>query len=156
MQQIGFFGWSAVETRAPTSSAVSTVVRKRGSNAAVRHSSVCHATSRYSALEVRGSHACRFGHSPKYCTPSIPCRVAVYRPCPASRTKEEALLDLGGIHATRLSQGCLQMRASAPRLRRHHTTVEVLCASNGGPGYLGELPLVRSTSMLLAVKRESS
>lgn len=98
----------------------------------------------------------------KVCTtlPNIPsrhCRIAVNRLCPASPAKDEALLlDFGRIHATRLSQGCVQMRASAPLPRRHHTTVKVLCASGGGPGYLGELPLVHSTSMLLILRRKSS
>jgi hypothetical protein len=88
--------------------------------------------------------------------PSRPCRIAVDRPYPASPATEEASLDSAVIHViTRLSQGCVQTRASALPMRRHHTTVKVLCASGGCPGYLGELPLVRSTSIIVLVVKET-
>jgi len=86
--------------------------------------------------------------------PSRPCRTCREPPLSSLTSEGGGILDFRELHVTRLSQGCVQTRASALRLRRHHTTVEVLCASGGGPGYLGELPLIRSTSMYATRSKE--
>ena len=87
--------------------------------------------------------------------PSRPCRDCREPPLSSLTSEGGGILDFGEIYVTRLSQGCVQTRASALPMRRHHTTVKVLCASGGCPGYLGELPLVRSTSIIVLVVKET-
>jgi len=147
LQRVGFFGWSAVERRSlpPCPSTAHgrcsrTHVRKRGSDAAVRRSPVCHVTSRYKSWKC-AAVVCESLHV----LPNIPsrhCRVAANRDTPGIIGIVQSML-----HVYRWAVCRCATRASAVLPRRHHTTVEGLCVSGGGPGYLGSLgslPLVRS------------
>ena len=161
--------WSRVETRAPTSSAVSIFCPfATFSNASMacpearkyctREALICMSCHKQvqrwkcAAVERESLHT---EGSSKYTKSTLPnCRRSPSFSL-ASNQRSITAFCKNPCYCTRLLQGCVQTRASAPRPRRHHTTVEVLCASGGCPGYLGELPLVRSTSIIVLVVKET-
>jgi hypothetical protein len=116
-----------------------THLRKRGSNAAVRRSPVCHVTSRYRAGSARQSS--KYTKARKSTLPS--CRRSPY--C------NSLLLNRALLHVFCWAVCKRAPRASAVLPRRHHTTVEGLWVYGDDPGDLGKLPLVRCSKEVAGV-----